>query len=205
MRPPPASEVFGTASLPERYRRYRRYRLSHNSRVLIQGDFEQVSCRRSRTRLRYGWGHRDFGRVGWRHSDGLIRSWYVLRLCGGYTDRLRQRRLGWPGRTRRRRIRIGRRRLRVRLIGKGANMRFFAVPRSDVQVRDGARVPRRRHCRRFFRCFRELCGEMGDGGVRRRRIVAVAKTARTSRRSDTPWRRLLPLSHSARSIRSMIH
>jgi hypothetical protein len=51
----------------------------------------------------------------------------------------------------------------------------------------------------------ELCGEMGDGGVRRRRIVAVAKTARTSRRSDTPWRRLLPLSHSARSIRSMIH
>ena len=52
---------------------------------------------------------------------------------------------------------------------------------------------------------RELCGEMGDGGVRRRRIVAVAKTARTSRRSDTPWRRLLPLSHSARSIRSMIH
>src|SRR4051794_9393401 len=51
----------------------------------------------------------------------------------------------------------------------------------------------------------ELCGEMGDGGVRRRRIVAVAKTARTSRRSDTPWRRLLPLSHSARSIWSMIH
>ena len=51
----------------------------------------------------------------------------------------------------------------------------------------------------------ELCGEMGDGGVRRRRIVAVAKTARTSRMSDTPWRRLLPLSHSARSIRSMIH
>jgi hypothetical protein len=52
---------------------------------------------------------------------------------------------------------------------------------------------------------KELCGEMGDGGVRRRRIVAVAKTARTSRRSDTPWRRLLPLSLSARSIRSMIH
>jgi hypothetical protein len=51
----------------------------------------------------------------------------------------------------------------------------------------------------------ELYGEMGDGGVRRRRIVAVAKTARTSRRSDTPWRRLLPLSPSARSIRLMIH
>ena len=33
-------------------------------------------------------------------------------------------------------------------------MRFFAVPRSDGQVRDGARVPRRCHCRRFFRCFR---------------------------------------------------
>jgi hypothetical protein len=51
----------------------------------------------------------------------------------------------------------------------------------------------------------ELCGEMGDGGVRRRRIVAVGKTARTSRRSDTPWRRLPPLSPFARSIRSMIH
>jgi len=32
----------------------------------------------------------------------------------------------------------------------------------------------------------QLCGEMGDDEVRRRRIVAVVKTARTSRGSDTP-------------------
>jgi hypothetical protein len=53
MRPPPASEVLGTASLRERYRRYRRYRLSHNSRVLIHCDVDQVSrTRLGRRRLR---------------------------------------------------------------------------------------------------------------------------------------------------------
>jgi hypothetical protein len=54
MRPPPAPEVFGTANLPERYRRYRRYRLPYNSCVLIPSDLDQRSRRRSRTRLRYG-------------------------------------------------------------------------------------------------------------------------------------------------------
>ena len=52
--------------------------------------------------------------------------------------------------------------------------------------------------------FEELCGEMGDDEVRRRRIVAVDETARTSRRSDTPWRRLPPSSLFVRPIRSTI-
>ena len=39
---------------------------------------------------------------------------------------------------------------------------------------------------RSLKTANELCGEMGDDEVRRRRIVAVVETARTSRRSDTP-------------------
>jgi threonine dehydrogenase-like Zn-dependent dehydrogenase len=83
--------------------------------------------------------------------------------------------------------------------------------RHRLKVGDRVVIPFTIFCGDCFQCRRgnfsvceELCGEMGDDEVRRRRIVAVAETARTSRRSDTPWRSLPPSSLSVRPIRSTI-
>jgi integrase/recombinase XerD len=80
----------------------------------------------------------------------------------------------------------------VHIHGKGRKQRTVPLWRSTASLL------------RSWKRRLELCGKMGDDEVRGRRIVAVAGTARTSRRSDTPWRRLPPSSLSVRPNRSRI-